>query len=226
MAKIFVLSDKAVLNIRKKHPALKGKKLIASGQFSGVFESDNPNTVLKLSIDDMSYKFLLGESATQSDSLVKVVKDYGIVGEFVTSKNISPSLVSNPISTTVPIFLYEVERLQKLDTKGENRRVVNRLCKRFRELNAYSFIDNQAERFVMCLVDLSSDDLVSDKPEMADAFVLLAEFINQNPDSFADLHTGNFMQREDGTVVISDPIGSTVIFNNHNTFSPILENAA
>lgn len=223
--KIFVLNDIDVRNVRKTHPALKGRKLLASGQFSGVFESGNPDTVLKLSIDDMGYKMLFGAEALQGDYFVRTIKDYGIVGHFTTSKNLPESSHARPKKTRVPMYLYEIERLHKVPSLGENRRIINKLCKRLRELDTFSVIESRSERGVMCLADLSGDRTLTAKPELSRAIIDLAEFLYKHKDAFADLHTGNFMQRKDGTLVLSDPVGSAVIYCNHNAFKPVAYNA-
>jgi len=220
---IFILNDQSVKDVKNTHVALKGKKLIARGQFSGVYESGNSDTVLKLSIDAMGYESIFGSNALsrESNHFTQPIRDFGKVGEFVVGKNISQTAITQPKMMPVPMFLYEVERLEKLPVKGANRSLVNRICKKLRILNGCSFIDDRHERNVTCLMDLAVDENLKDHPSLGLSFLQMANFLKANADAFPDLHTGNFMQRKDGTLVISDPVGSTSIFECCNTFKPI-----
>nr|EKU0941006.1 hypothetical protein [Acinetobacter baumannii] len=220
---IFILNDQSVKTVRNTHSALKGKKLIARGQFSGVYESGNSDTVLKLSIDAMGYESLFGpySLSRESNHFTRPIRDFGKVGEFIVGKNISKTAITQPKTMPVPMYLYEIERLHKLPVKGPNRSLVNRICKKLRILNGCSFIDDRHERNITCLMDLAFDDHLKDHPSLSMSFLTMAKFLKQNSDAFPDLHTGNFMQRQDGTLVISDPVGSTSIYECCNTFKPV-----
>lgn len=222
--KIFTLNDPVVRAIRADHPMLQGQKLIGSGQFSGVFEGVAPNTVLKLSIDEASYKFhtrLKGHKSAKHFS--RMTDDFGVVGTFTTSKNVTRTALSNPVELQVPIFLYEVEKLGKIAPKTDNRKLAMRLTKDWRSIDHAALHEDYRERVGKIVSILADQDYYRSHPSVLQSLDFLAEFMLDYDGAFVDLHGANMMQRDDGTFVFSDPVGDSRIYNSHFTFKPVTE---
>lgn len=94
ISQVFHLAD-FVMYI-EKFPCLAGKQMIGQGCYSYVFESDSPNTVLKLTCDPVFAEFARLKSG--QPGVVKVVQDYG-------------SIESNQFGQ---VSLFELERLSHL----------------------------------------------------------------------------------------------------------------
>lgn len=221
--KIFTLTDPLVKEIRKNHPALAGRKLIGSGQYSGVFESDNENTVLKLSIDEASYLFHT-DALYRPDShhFANVIHNFGRVGTFTTSKNVTRTKLTNPIELQVPIYLYEIERLHKIPQGTSNATLSRRIAKDWREGDKQSQVPDYRSRAKDIAHHLRDNAFYQhDNPTIIDALDELAQFMQDYDRAFVDLHGANMMQRADGTFVFSDPIGDDRIYNAHYTFRPV-----
>lgn len=218
--KIFTLNDTVVKDIRQTHPALKGRKLIASGQFSGVFEGDTDGTVLKLSIDEASYLFHTdGFLRPSSHHFATIAHDFGCVGTFTTSKNVTRTALTNPVELKVPIYLYEVEKLQKIKQCTANAKISRRISKDWRvqdHLSPVKDLRNRAKDIVRHLRD--SAFYQHENPTIIDALDEIADFMMGYDQAFVDLHGANMMQRADGTFVFSDPIGDNRIYSAHYTF--------
>lgn len=222
--KIFTLNDPIVRKIRASHPMLRGQKLIGSGQFSGVFEGIAPNTALKLSIDEASYKFhtrLKGHESAKHFS--RMTDDFGIVGTFTTSKNVTRTTLTNPIELNVPIYLYEVEKLEKIKPKTDNRKLAMRLTKDWRLLDHSGTHEDYRKRVGKIVSILADQAYYRSQPTVLQSLDFLAEFMLDYDGAFVDLHGANMMQRDDGTFVFSDPVGDSRIYNSHYTFKPVTE---
>lgn len=223
--KIFTLNDPVVKYLRKNHPILQGRKLIGSGQFSGVFEGTSENTVLKLSIDEASYLFHTDSFLKpSSEHFAKAVYNFGRVGTFTTSKNVTRTALSNPIELQVPIYLYEVEKLQKIPQSTYNHLLARRLTKDWREQDSLSRIEPLCGRAKDVAHRLRDRGYYQhDNRSVMDAIDEIVDFMLHYNDqgAFVDIHGANMMQREDGTFVFSDPVGDLRIYNSHYTFRPI-----
>lgn len=222
--KIFTLNDPIVKAIRRDHPALQDRKLIGSGQFSGVFEGSSENTVLKLSIDEASYIFHTDSllKPLNSPHFAKVTHNFGRVGTFTTSKNVTRTQLSNPIELRVPIYLYEVEKLAKIPQGSVNGRLAKRLAKDWRtqdELSTCSDLRTRAQDVAFHLRDNAYYQ--HDNKSVMDAIDEIADFMADYDQAFVDIHGANMMQRQDGTFVFSDPVGDLRIYNSHYTFRPV-----
>lgn len=216
---MFVLSDANIKSIRNNHPALKGKKLIGTGQYSGVFEGSNPNTVLKLSIDRASYVFHTSYMLDhQSSHITKVIKDYGIVGNFVTSKNVTRTAYSQPDELTVPVFLYEVEKLDKIQMKTPNKLLSHRLTADWRKLNRREEDECEYECSKKAIAELKAKEYMKGQESCIEALELITYFNFIYSDSFSDIHGANLMQRPNGEFVFSDPIGDLHLYCCHRAF--------
>ena len=222
--KIFTLNDPIVKDIRRNHPLLQDRKLIGSGQFSGVFEGTTPDTVLKLSIDEASYLFHTDDLLMPSNRqhFTKVTFDCGCVGTFTTSKNITRTALSNPIELQVPIYLYEVEKLHKIKQGTDNGKIAKRLTRDWREQDSLSTckdIRTRAQDIAFKLRDMAFYQHVN--TSVMDAIDEIADFMANYDRAFVDIHGANMMQRADGTFVFSDPVGDLRIYNSHYTFRPV-----
>lgn len=223
--KIFTLNDPIVKDLRKSHPMLQGRKLIGSGQFSGVFEGVTKGTVLKLSIDEASYLFHTdGFLKPSSHHFAQVTDNFGRVGTFTTSKNITRTALSNPVELQVPIYLYEVEMLQKIPQSTANHRLAKRLTRDWREQDGLSTCVDLRSRAKDIAHHLRDNAYYQhDNRSVMDAIDEIADFMMgyNEGGAFVDIHGANMMQREDGTFVFSDPVGDLRIYNSHYTFRPV-----
>ena len=214
--KLFPMNHAVVREIRNTHDLLKNQKLIGSGQFSGVFTSSNEDTVLKLSIDRASYVFNTHLRTAESNKhLPRVVFNHGQIGTFKTNENARKTKLSNPKIIEVPIYLYEVEKLYAVD--GENIKIARSLCQKWRkkELSLYQKHDDETlfMRHLKILNAIEQEKLI--EPSAFNALAEAIYFTDEFKDSFIDLHSKNVMQRKDKTLVFSDLIGDTNLYNNH-----------
>lgn len=224
MRKIFTLRDKVVQNLRSTHPLLKGKPLLGSGTFSGVFEGSSEDTVLKLTIDEASYIFHTDELLRRTGQhFTKVLDNYGKVGTFTTSKNIKRTKITQPIELDVPVYLYEVERLEKIPTTSEYSTLARKLSRDWRREACQSGDLEENVRALHVVQHLRDNSYFQfEHPTIMDALEEVGTFIRDYGEAFPDIHSGNMMQRKDGSFVLSDPIGDTRIYNAHYSFAPLL----
>lgn len=225
MSKILLLNSKEVKGARN-HPTLKSKKLIASGMFSGVYEGNSPETVLKLTICPASYAMLTDSRFADNPHATKLINDYGQVGEFMTGTNIIETKLTKPVKRLVPMYLVEIERLHKT-ANSDAKKVAAHVSRAMRKAIMTTFgdeshRDNQAK----ALRKLASDSKLIGKIESyAEYFECLIAFVEGNRNAFFDMHQANTMMREDGTVVFSDPIGSNDVYETQGIFAGILSNS-
>lgn len=223
--KILLMNDPSVIAIRKNHDALKGRKLIASGMFSGIFESGNPNTVLKLTACPASY-LLLTDNALKIEDVhsPKLIQNYGQVGEYLVGKNVKETHLTKPNRKLVPLYLFEVEKLEKI-AKGENRSLALNLTYELRrKLALLEYGSSVRGATAKILIELSKElPQLQNTPSIANYFEKLNQFVGNYGDAFYDIHAANLMQRSDGTVVFSDPVGSIDIYTSgHGNFKPVV----
>lgn len=223
--KILLMNDSSVTTVRKTHEALKGRKLIASGMFSGVFESGNPNTVLKLTACPATY-YMLNDEAIKIDDIhsPKLIKNYGQVGEYLVGKNVKETNLTKPNKKLVPLFLFEVERLEKI-SKGPNRSLALNLTYELRRrLAGLEHGISVRGATAKILIEMANQlPQLKDVPTLLPYFEKLNNFVGSYGDAFYDIHAANLMQRSDGTIVFSDPVGSIEIYTSgHGEFKPIV----
>lgn len=180
---------KAVLN----SPQLAGKKAFARGHFSAVFEGSREDTVYKMTTDSVSYWLLNCSAAGVSGvHFPNLISDHSDIGEFEIDDEI------------FPIYLYEIERLLELKEKDENyyfAKIVQIKAKQV--LHDRISPKRQVRRKDYC--DLLPDSL-------DDAVKQLGNFAESYANAELDLHMGNFMQRQNGELVISDPFFDTKLY--------------
>lgn len=183
----------------RRHKPLEGKQIIGRGVFSAVFEGTRKNTVLKLTVDDIAYWSLNDiYVGVRHRHVPRVIANYREVG----SAKIN--------GRDYPIFLYEIERLERVN--GEARRLAKLIC------NAES-TSRQTLRgpgiFERPSADKVFATMAKDKAlprSVRNALCRLAEFAENVPGGDVDLHMGNFMQRANGDLVLSDPIANMSIW--------------
>jgi hypothetical protein len=225
--KFFPLNSSIVQKLRHSHPALKGRRLLDSGKFSGIFEGSTENSVFKLSIDKASYIFnTKSDYNSTNQHFIKLNKDYGQVGIYALHHNIRQSKATLTNLTQVPIYLYEVEKLYKITTNTKNYELAQHLVnnwQKFHGLSCSKDLNNSIVSFVSHLKHLNSDQQYSDT--IINALENVANFISRyaKESAFTDLHSSNMMQRNDGTFVFSDPIADFQIYSHFyltfNSFS-------
>ncbi|NWK74363.1 hypothetical protein HYG93_08665 [Acinetobacter sp. SwsAc6] len=213
--KFFPLNNSIVQKLRHNHPALIGRRLHGSGKFSGIFEGSTENSVLKLSIDKASYIFNTNNHY-KNKHFIKLVKDYGQVGIYSLHHNMKQPKSTHTNLIQVPIYLYEVEKLNKITSNTKNHELARYLVKNWQKYNALSCSDdlkNSVNNFVSHL--RSQSIATKNFQSIIDALDQLKTFMNHcnNESAFFDLHSTNMMQREDGTLVFSDPIADFQIYS-------------
>jgi hypothetical protein len=188
------MSDPGVQAARR-HEAIIGKKVMARGCFSAVF--DNGNTVHKLTLDKQAYAMACdGVMALSGEHFTQVVADHGQVGEVLGES----------------LYLFECEKLEKLPKGGPLRALARKIATRATthasyHMNMRNF--NRADtRQALCMAfeELSQDEGLPDSLQLA--FGQLRDFAYLTDDGWSlDIHSANLMVRPaDGTLVISDPI--------------------
>lgn len=188
VAKVLRLNDKGVVDTMK-HPQLLGKIPIHRGVFSAIFD-DKWNTVLKLTADGASYAMLNGKVRVKNRHFPQVHKDYREVGEMVIA------------NYRLPLFLYEVEKLQPLQKNSIERNMAYRLGTMQRKWTYEDYCGNESS--ISTVHEMSMDEKIP--VTIREALAELRDFIKTSPNNRLDMHLGNFMQRANGELVITDPI--------------------
>ena len=179
---------------------IKGRKEIGRGAFSIVYEGDTPDTVLKLTVDHVAYMFLNdGAKRCWHDEersvFTRVTKDHGIVGE------------ARCYNSSYNVYVFECERLNRIHgnssiaKKGAIKRFIRSYSNSFGKVKSPMPLAQVRREAV---VQMTSVDMESDI--MNEAVMVLADFIRHVDDAQPDFHVGNFMQRNNGEVVMSDPV--------------------
>jgi hypothetical protein len=193
------LSDFAV-KMARNHPAIKGKNPIARGCYSAVFEGSKPNTVFKLTIDNFGYWMLNCYAARVRHHLFpKAVQSFGMVGE--TKIN----------GEKYPIHLFEMEKLNKLERSGEARKQAMAIAttRNKSSLNTGKIQIGDIPYFT--LLEMAKNTSLSRM--VRNALGELATFCSNYPGGKLDMHMGNFMQRKNGSLVITDPLMDLNVFD-------------
>jgi hypothetical protein len=189
MWKALRTSDAGIKKARM-HPAIAGKKIMARGAFSAVF--DNGDTVLKLTLDQ--YAYMLGTDQVigcQGRHFTEVSYNYGDVGEVDGHA----------------VYLFECEKLEPLPKGGENRALARRICTQATtHANTHLRFHKRREGLTLALQELSMDEALPES--LQEAFADLHKFASNVEDGWGlDLHSKNLMVRPaDGALVISDPL--------------------
>jgi hypothetical protein len=189
MFKALRVSDAGIKQARQ-HEAIRGKKIMARGAFSAVF--DNGDTVLKLTLDQ--YAYMLGTDQVigcHSQHFTRVLHNYGEVGE-VDGHH---------------VYLFECEKLEKLPKGGEARALARRICKQATtHANTHLRFHRKREGLVLAIEELSMDEVLPES--LQEGFADLHKFTSNVEEGWGlDLHSANLMVRpSNGTLVLSDPL--------------------
>ena len=183
-------------NIKRamQHEAIKGKKPIGRGAFSLVFDGSKPSTVYKLTVDRIGYWMLNCDAAkVEGKHFPKVHKSFSEVGE------------TRIKGEEFAIYLFEMERLQPIRRgQAAYREAQNIMEATFWGNYRYS-TDNRINNILHSKVEFSKS--------IRKALKDLERFaLDYNNDMELDLHNGNFMQRKNGTLVITDPMADRKLF--------------
>lgn len=178
--KLFARSEHAVRSALR-HPLLAGRPVIVRGAYSIVLCGES--SVFKLTIDSAAYALAEQQSRWLNPALPATGALHGIVGE---------------IACGVPLLLFEMESLQKLQVGSAARKTCLSIARRLRPIVWDGMTSVERLRHVGAL-----------QPNMAigHALGLLADFLEPRwPAVDLDLHSANFMLRQStGEAVISDP---------------------
>lgn len=177
-------------------PELKGKKLIGRGMFSAVFEGSTPDTVLKMTVDSVGYWLLnCCAAGVGGEHFPKVIKNHHDVGEVNVGK------------TEFPVYLFEMERLVKLKVGSAAKKLARKISTSQLKISRASWSSDVTGQ----LGELAS---VAKLPEtLRQAIRDVENFAGNYPNAQLDMHMGNFMQRENGDLVITDPMFDTDVFD-------------
>jgi len=174
---VLSLNDCKVATLRRTMPCFAKTRTLARGTFSAVFETPDPTRVLKLTTDATNYAYLTEGFAPDGPHKPVVLHDHGEVGE---------------TSEGVTLYLLELERLQKVTTGTENGLLARRIVRYANKNPDKRYPDDP-------------DHIPGMPPSLVRFMDDLNHFIFHS--AFApDVHWGNFMERADGTLVVSDPV--------------------
>ena len=193
--KVLKLNDWRV-KLALRHEALQGKKCIARGVFSAIYEGSKPNTVFKVTVDSFGYWMLnCAYYGVKHKHFPRIIEDHGVIGEIKLGCD------------EYPIYLFEMERLEKLEVGSGSRKVASGISSKSRRSIGKSYSrrclgDN--DRASVVIGDMKKNTLIP--RSIRSALGQLTEFCVNYPNASVDMHLGNFMQRKNGDVVITDPL--------------------
>lgn len=176
-------------------PVLAGKAQIGQGEFSVVFESGHPETVLKLTCDEATVDFLMMGHPHRREGLVEVVKHHGEM----------------PSSEHGRVFLIELKRLSRVepdthrDLYYERESVIAAIRHRIIQSDRFEGVIDAQQRYAGAIHELALSKLFSSSINRA--LVWIATFLRSSPlDLLHDLcNPENYMT--DGTrLIITDPL--------------------
>lgn len=201
----------------RNRPELRGKKMLGCGQFGAIFEGSQPDTIMKLTVDPTSY-WLVNDRAVgcQGQHFPKTLYSYEEVGTVTIHANLRAGRPRQ-----VPIYLFEQERLERLQMKTEQRALASKIMKRAGFVTGRTPVANRRNRSVdnaKHILSQLSEDL--ELPEsIRHATSELSRFCDYFDDLFLDMHYGNFMVRPaTGDLVFSDPVGCNSIWSGHRNY--------
>ena len=179
MVKVMSRKDTNVNSFVNSDERLRNARMLGRGSFSQVFDTPDPARVFKLTADAAHTSYLLDCYSPQGPFKPVVYEDYGVV---CTTK------------TGIDVYLLEMERLHKVRRGTPNGRLVRQIV-HFVRLRTYW--DRQ--------LPMVEDDLTWLPAELADFMGELNYFV-WNFNWALDIGWQNFMERADGTLVLSDPV--------------------
>lgn len=196
---IFLLTDAGVKRALQ-HEALQGLPCIGRGKFSAVF--DKGDTVLRMTVDPITYEMHASFVAPQGPHFCRLVRDYGDIGE-MTEWNGGHT-----------IYLFETEKLEPLKGHLPARREAKSVMKAVHEVHgeslrgfrqsASNFDSAVSEKKMHLMQSKAGHYGFSDS--IVDALDALSTFVSNYETASCDMHSGNFMVRPGcGTLIFNDP---------------------
>lgn len=191
--KVLKLNDWRVKQTLQEFEAIKGKKIIGRGVFSVVFEGSRKNTVIKVTADPMSYWMLNCYAyGVTHRHFPKVKNDFGEIGSTRIGK------------VDVPIYAFETERLYPLETGSKAKKTARIIRNVQSETSSKNFWKHGYQHLAsVTLYDMQKTITIG---SVKNALAQLCDFCGNYLDAGLDMHMGNFMQRKNGELVITDPI--------------------
>jgi len=171
------LKDPVVRRIRATLPIFANTRLLARGTFCAVFETSSPDRVLKLTTDRSHYAYLTDGLAPEGPYKPQVLENHGYLEDTWTG---------------APLYLLEVERLRPVTPRTENSRLARRIV---------AYTDGEGEGQYP-----TQPGQVKGLTEPLAMFCEEVNYFTSNFDCVTDPRVGNFMERNDGTLVMSDPV--------------------
>ena len=171
------------------HPLLNGRREIGRGEYSAVFEADDPEHVLKLISSPADYFLLTAEDRPRGIHFPIVYADLGVVGR---------------AQSGFPFHLIEMEKLYPLVDHSPAADLAHRLtafywqaCQKWSQLGMSM---GRIAFYHMLKEPLSIDNT------MHEALTALSDFIEEYQVLPDILSVDNLMMRKDGTLVFCDPV--------------------
>lgn len=193
--------DQFGVKMARRHKLLEGKKPIARGAFSAVFEGRRKNTVLKMTVDDIGY-FLFNDACAKVEHwhFPRVVENYFCIGDTIIN------------GVEYPIYLYEMERLEKLKRSSDAGWLAALLTNASGKASASVSVGWRHEQYIVqTLTGMLQDDRLP--RSIHNALRMLLKFSQDVPGGTLDLHNANLMQRANGELVLADPIANMKIWD-------------
>lgn len=185
---VLSLRDPHIRSFVRSDPRLRGAKVIGRGSFCRVFETSDPNRVFKLTADSIHAAYLVDRYAPQGVFKPVVHEDFEVVCE---------------TRSGVTVRLLEIEKLQKIHRTSPNRRLVRRIC------DFVFRVRGARMRF-----PAPEDELPWLPPDLA-LFMSQVNDFCETYDCKVDAHAASFMERADGSLVLSDPVYDYRTYSEH-----------
>lgn len=182
-----------------RHPLIAGKKPIGRGVFSAVFEGTRKNTVLKMTCDDIGY-WMLNDPyvGVKHRHFPKVVESHGEIGTMTIGRE------------EHTIYLFEMEKLNRLETGSEAKRLSRQITMTGNSAS-YNIEGSwrSCSRTAAVLANMVEDKALP--KSIRNALTQLCDFCHNISGGTLDMHGGNFMQRDNGELVMTDPLANMKI---------------
>ena len=185
---ILHLKDFGISKARREHPALRGKRVLARGTFSAIFEGASPASVLKLTVDPAQYAYMTDGLSPDGQLKPVLLEDHSQIGETSSGED---------------VFLIEVERLAPLARGAEGYRVMRRVLALYARNGHKLLPEDPAE--------------VKGMTQLMSSFFAQINWFCINFGYRIDAAMGqNYMQRtSDGSLVASDPVFDAELMTRH-----------
>ena len=188
------LNDYNVKRAIAGNPLLAGKKPIGRGAFSMVFDGPKPSSVLKLTIDRAGYYLLnCWVAGAKGKHFPRVRKNHKDIG------------VTTVKGEDYPIYLFEMERLLPNRRGTPARKEADAIQESSYHRGGRTTGD--------CIGAIANDKSAAISRSVRNALQDLEVFAGNYDNLEIDMHSGNFMQRKDGTLVITDPFADKRLFD-------------